>query len=684
MKNNIYITLLALLAASTCPAEQFLPMQHPYALYFRRPETVARYQIPKMSDWVRHYSQLNGVIGKCIDEEAVRFYVSPYMKTLKQSHPDQLVILHYNHAARDSAFEINRYWPGHWLYYEGSVALEAISADGDESVIKVKNATDFNTSFGFDKTETDDICICQLGADGKPNWDKAEYVKLLHADTKAGTIRVKRAQYGTTPLAFGKGRAYIAPLAVRFAPRTGKNLRWMYNYSTQCPRDTQGRNCSDILLAELGEWFAEGGYCEGFDGVTFDVSFHLPHKYRNQKRRRIDIDADGKADDAVIDGKNVYGLGVIDFYKNLRKVLGPEKLILSDGQSSQNQRAFGILNGMESEGFPSHHDPQIKDFSGAMNRLLFWQQNSANPRFNYVVHKHVMTENDHCDTPFSTKRLVLAAGPLTDAAIVPGEHNIEPSPDNPAATWDEVLGGTLHKKNWLGEVKGPLIRIGAHAPDILKGAGHRMTADFAAHWNGHNCTIQRNVRDKSLVIKGKDQTSDMKFTFAIPKEHHGDLLVFCTLESAPLPDMGQHSARLIRVSLDSPPVLYPAPGKGEEVPGIMTFAGKEPFRAVFYFRDVAEQKPLLNFIAETSAALTISNVTVHSAADAMAREFENGVILANPSHHNYTFDLQELFPGMKLRRLQATSKQDTKTNNGQPVRGSVTLAPIDALFLLKQ
>ena len=35
-----------------------------------------------------------------------------------------------------------------------------------------------------------------------------------------------------------------------------------------------------------------------------------------------------------------------------------------------------------------------------------------------------------------------------------------------------------------------------------------MTADFAAHWNGHNCTIQRNVRDKSLVIKGKVETRE--------------------------------------------------------------------------------------------------------------------------------------------------------------------------------
>jgi hypothetical protein len=58
------------------------------------------------------------------------------------------------------------------------------------------------------------------------------------------------------------------------------------------------------------------------------------------------------------------------------------------------------------------------------------------------------------------------------------------------------------------------------------------------------------------------------------------------------------------------------------------------------------------------------------------------VVLANAAPRPFTFDLEKLFPGRTLKRLQASSKQDTRTNDGASVRGPVTLGPKDALFLV--
>jgi hypothetical protein len=69
--------------------------------------------------------------------------------------------------------------------------------------------------------------------------------------------------------------------------------------------------------------------------------------------------------------------------------------------------------------------------------------------------------------------------------------------------------------------------------------------------------------------------------------------------------------------------------------------------------------------------------------DVIYREFENGLVLANPAPHPYTFELDKLFPGQRFRRLQASSTQDTISNDGSIVSDRLTLEPKEGLFLTK-
>ena len=81
---------------------------------------------------------------------------------------------------------------------------------------------------------------------------------------------------------------------------------------------------------------------------------------------------------------NAYGIGVVEFCRRLREKLGPQRLILADGMAVTNQRAFRILNGIESEGWPELRDWEARDWSGGLNRHLFWNQNAFTPVFNYM------------------------------------------------------------------------------------------------------------------------------------------------------------------------------------------------------------------------------------------------------------------------------------------------------------
>jgi hypothetical protein len=74
----------------------------------------------------------------------------------------------------------------------------------------------------------------------------------------------------------------------------------------------------------------------------------------------------------------------------------------------------------------------------------------------------------------------------------------------------------------------------------------------------------------------------------------------------------------------------------------------------------------------------------HAAADARCRTFENGVVLGNPSLEPYTFDLSIVACDRTLHRIKASAMQDGEVNNGEVVGATVTLGPLDGLFLVEE
>jgi len=824
---------------------------YPRAYFFRAAEGMAANPRIRYDQWDKTFSRLMGIEGKALDEEIpgrskrnIAFFTR-----FKQRHPDQLVLLHYNGNARDPRDAARGFFAGHWVYHNGATILSDVSAASGEMDIRVSDTRLFRVKVGRYRTSNEDVGLCMLDDRGWPNWDVSEQVQLIAIDHERGTLRVRRGCYGTRPRAFQAGRAYAAAHVTEGPWGKRSNLLWFYNFSVRCPADARGRRCADVLVDELAGRFLPGGELAAFDGVEFDVLHHQRFgKARGRTRRGADCDADGQIDNGFSDGVNTYGIGVVEFCRRLRERLGEGKLILADGMSINSQRAFGLLNGIESEGWPALSDWEIEDWSGGLNRHWFWQRNARPPAFNYVNHKFTMPGRTpgsrvRPDVPYKVHRLVLAAAQFTDAAVC---YSFAPPPEQGErlGIWDELRMGVEHKLGWLGRPLGPAVRLAQTKPDLLGGAGIRMDPAFVERFKGAD--VRFSVDAGWLCVSTTDlNAGQLSFRVCDVPCDGPDLFVSATMRGQPMAQYPAEVARLTWVGIPPPAgqlvtaslpyagmrrrgqvetdadpaagavvrffrnralggethdaylvhppykggmgytfwqrdVSVPKGGRlefflgmGEKAPtrsdGVtfkvfiaerhddhtepytrifesaqvasrwtphavslarwggktvrlkfvsdcgpngnattdhsywgdvhvvgragmgdqtapvrhMTWTNAKAFTSGFYFSQVRSRSVDLEFTVEGAEPVWISELTAHSHSDAIYREFENGVVLANASPRPYVFDLAELLPGRIFRRLTGSSRQDPKANDGSAVPGKLRLEDREGLFLVR-
>ncbi len=448
--------------------------EYPKAFFFRSSEKV----YDPYENWDENFNRLSGIIGKVLHEELKgREKAVEYFKKFKQKHPEQVVLLHFNGDARDPLWESDAFFDGHWLYFEGSKILSDIMPE-ETSTFKVENARLFKMKVGTREKNpcSDEIGICSLDENGHANWHDAEQVKLLAVDYKANTITVKRGCFGTKPKTFKGGKVYAAAHVVEgpWGMKADNPLMWCYNYSTKAPKDKEGRLCYEIIAQNIGGKFLEGGELEIFDGIEFDV---LHHNLENhsflwmEKDRHPDCNGDTKPDFGILNGINTYGIGTFLFCKELREIMGDQKLIMADGFSENHIRAFPFLNGIESEGWPTGGDRLINDWSGGINRHLFWNQNALKPAFSFVNHKWFSGK----DPSININRLVLAGSMFSNSIYCvsfskPFVYNTSDTLGvKSEIIYDEIVKGKENQTNWLGKPVSSMIRLAEHSPDLLKG-----------------------------------------------------------------------------------------------------------------------------------------------------------------------------------------------------------------------
>jgi len=603
-------------------------------------------------------------------------YFSHFIR-YKQAHPEKLVFLFtqgYVFSEKQTQFDPidrSKFFAGHWVYFQGCKISQYVPAEFGETEIHVESPYLFKLAKAFNKKICpDDIGLCLLDTDGKPNWNHSEQVQLISVDPARKTIRVKRGCFSTKPMAFPANHSWAAAHASQPWGYQG-GVSWVANYSPLCPKDAQGRTAADILLDEFSTLLLPGGQLENYDGLEFDVLHFRPEHAIGNRGRTVDTDGDGKGDGGYHHGVNKFGIGVYHFAELLRKKLGSNRLMMGDcSPSAYHQRCYSVLNGIESEWWPQWGDNDITYWSSGLNVHFFWKENSQKPYFSYINHK--VAGHDYrkfLNTPFNIHRLVLAAAQFVDAAIT-SFFTPKPEPGETVGIWDEICMGTGRKIGWLGQPLAPPIRIAMQTKDVLNGEGKTMSSSFVQRFKSSSASFQ--VKGKALRVTLKNSKVE-RFFFSlcnIPCQGP-DLFVRFKIKAEALPEYPEQVPRQVKV--------IPLPA---EKPVLVTFANTRWFEATFYYRGIPREKVDLKFEVEGGRPLWLSDISVHTHADAIYREFEKGIVLANPGDHPYTFHLNQISPQKRYRRLQGSSRQDPKTNDGSNVGDTVTLGPRDGLFLV--
>ena len=212
LRRNMLLACAVTLAAwaRAEPRLENLPLlgdEYPRAFYFRQSEGLAAQPGLSYEEWESDFALLDGIIGKCLDEEVpgrsrknIEFFTR-----FKGGHPEKAVLLHFNGNARDPRYETGPYFAGHWIYYNGCKLTQDLTAEKGESTVHVEDPSLFRVSMGRHGDHNEDLGICMVDEQGRPDWLRAEQVELLGIDAKSKTLRVRRAAFGTNPRAFPAG-----------------------------------------------------------------------------------------------------------------------------------------------------------------------------------------------------------------------------------------------------------------------------------------------------------------------------------------------------------------------------------------------------------------------------------------------------------------------------------------------
>ncbi len=661
----------------------------PTAIWFRT-QTLASTNTYDQLTWVSKISRLDGICPN------VPTPVHPYIQYLiaHPQYPSKLIYSMTNGSSRGPTYSgtHSNYFPGHWLYYAGSTLLGDLpgnsSSGGSEfGEIRVAHPNRFLPG--------DDAVICSLDASGGINWLDSEYVYVRDVIAATNTLEVDRGQYFSTGKDFAMG-SHIAPIVPD--PFQDDVTTWMFNFSLSGPVDAQGDSLVAARLDHVVSMYQ--GQFSDYEGVNFDVVFRDPlHK---DDTRKVDIDNNRIPDkNEGVDYEWLMDEGAAEFLSLLRQAMGEDFLITIDGQKVRTARSVGVTNGIEMERFPCGQEEfahPLWDWSSGVNRLLFWNEHAVGPRMNYINHKFNSGHYTHQDFGWNIERASLAMGPMFDFHLTfftgPDGHDgtgAQLPDDDDLLIYDEVDRGVDDISNWLGQPVEPARRLALQSSDLLGGTGLTFPSSFTSQMQVINGTsMLMCVPGGPHTLRLAPDSDDVLVKVKLPPLDitEGDLVVFCEVWTDPLDDPLQRY-RILEMKCNG---RYPEPRSPNIARANMH---TQPYLAEFYWRragndpDPATGTREVNLVFrlpknQGGKPFYLRNLTIHSAAPALQREFENGMVLVNPSLDDVTFSLAPNGAVILWRRLQGSPDQDPATNDGQVILSpDLTLSERDALFLIR-
>tara|TARA_Y100000310_G_C20679903_1_gene815313 strand:+ start:712 stop:2583 length:1872 start_codon:yes stop_codon:yes gene_type:complete len=383
-------------------------------LYFRYAEgSLKKIESEK---WVKRWGRFDGVVLKAFNEEVTGFDTNSIntLKLFKQTYPQKLLLLHFNGRASLPEFSKQYATSRDYLYFLGTTVQTSLRKNEDKSTLRIKDASALSIRKNLRNSSREDVVLVAMNSDGTLNWNKTEHAKLTDINEK-GVITIERDILKTGKLAGDANQIYIAQHVAKGPFSNNSQRLWEYNwFAFDNTQPSLAQALPHFLNAQLSS------NVNFFDGIQFDVLTEAHRTDNIGYPMKIDADANGKPD-AFTPGQydKAHQNGVYSFLSELREKLGNKPLILADG-SYANQRATWLLNGIESESWPDGGDPELTQWSSGLNRHNFWREFSESPHLNYIkVAAYHVPKKGKIEPTDNNRRLIVAAGVLTDSAIVP-------------------------------------------------------------------------------------------------------------------------------------------------------------------------------------------------------------------------------------------------------------------------
>jgi hypothetical protein len=213
-------------------------------------------------------------------------------------------------------------------------------------------------------------------------------------------------------------------------------------------------------------------------------------------------------------------------------------------------------------------------------------------------------------------------------------------------------------------------------PDLLKGEGKPIDSDFLKRFGGSGVRFKEE-RGTVQATAINPKVSEIRFRFSDVPCSGPDLFILVTAHGEAMRDYPPEVARLMYVGA----TLKDKPTRKDA--RFMTWVGERDFDSGFYFSNIKSRRVDLEFAVEGSEPVWISSIQAFAHPDVIYREFEHGLVAANPSPRPYTLDLDRFFPGQTFRRLEGHPTQDTTCNDGSVAKGKLHLGPKEGLFLTR-
>jgi autotransporter-associated beta strand protein len=586
-------------------------------------------------------------------------------------------------------------FPGHLLLKTGTKLAANVSATS--TVFYVDDYTKIAANQGvIDRDNADGkplyVLIYKLDGSGKPDWSQTEraIVTAINADK---SFVLSRAQFGGTPLAFEAGKTVMAKHMMFWGGQ------WQLNFSLQCPR-------GGPLNLTAAEWFAREVKRtveeSGADGVEFDVArWGCAPQWG-----AMDCNNDLITDYGYIDGVQSFGLGGQVFLKELRKLLGPGKIIQHDGNGTGMQRGRKYVNGVQMESFPNAND--YSTFTEAFLHFRHWTEDVETlPKFSYGYVKTVtttfanMVDTDgsnldwHFRVGFASGLLAGMPSPfssITDADFIPDEDintNVTAEGSGGAIfKWDEYVGGDLNDWQWLGKPLGEAVQVlgNLDSSNLLASAVWRwkVETNFSAACltnSGEFSTVMTSLAPPTNVVPGSlDHFSGTQIpkipAFGVRLEIASGTPVFVTNQEYTIEfeACGNDSWNYAGQSFEKVPralsILTP---QDDTTLDVLISSNWVPYRMSFF---VTTNSPLTFGFSEQIGNAAVRNIRLYKGgAERWMREFEHGRVYLNMTKTPWAVNVGT---GV-VQRLIGT--QSTNINTGAAENGTLTVPSWDAVFL---